>query len=213
VRTNVYIDGFNLYRGAIDGTPYKWLNLWKFCVQALPDNEIQTVKYFTAMVSERAADPGQVARQEIYIRALRTLPNVEIFFGSFVTHERMRPLANPPPRGQGPRFVKILDTEEKGSDANLAAHLVADGFEDLYDIAVVVTNDSDQVGPIQVVRTRLRKVVGMINPHPTASPALRKATSFIKHINQHTRLLAECQFPTEIIDARGRVIRKPDAWR
>jgi hypothetical protein len=210
VRTNVYIDGFNLFHGALKGTPFKWLNLWKLAVKTLPQNEIQTVKYFTAMISERATDVGQLARQEIYIRALRTLPNVEIIFGSFITQERMRPLVNPPKNA--PRFVRIFDTEEKGSDANLAAHLVADGFEQKYDIAVVLTNDSDQVGPIQVVRTRLRKVVGFINPHETASPALRRATDFVKHIKGHAGLLAECQLADEIVDSHGRIIRKPIGW-
>lgn len=210
MRTNVYIDGFNLFHGAIKGTPFKWLDIRAFCSRVLPDNDIQTVKYFTAMVSARGADTGQVSRQEIYIRALRTLPDVEIIFGSFMTQRRMRPLAMPP--SEGSRFVEILDTEEKGSDANLAAHLVADGYENKYDVAVVVTNDSDQVGPIQLVRTRLNKVVGFVNPHETASPALRHATDFVKHIRRHPRLLADCQFPDEILDARGKTIRKPFGW-
>jgi hypothetical protein len=210
MRTNVYIDGFNLFHGVLKQTPFKWLNLWEFCVKVLPRNEIQTVKYFTAMVSERATDPGQVARQEIYIRALRTLPNVEIIFGSFMTQERTRPLVSPPP--DGPRFVRILDTEEKGSDANLAAHLVADGYENKYDIAVLITNDSDQVGPIQIVRTRLKKTVGFVNPHEKASPALRRATSFVRHVRGHPGLLADCQFPNEVVDSRGKMIRKPAGW-
>ncbi|HXI14535.1 MAG TPA: NYN domain-containing protein [Thermoanaerobaculia bacterium] len=210
MRTNVYIDGFNLYFGSLKDTPHKWLNLWKFCVRMLPNNEIQTVKYFSAMVSERGTDPGQVVRQDVYIRALRTLPNVEIIMGSFLTTERMRPLASPPATGS--RFVKILNTEEKGSDANLAAHLVADGYENKYDVAVLVTNDSDQVGPITLVRTRLRKEVGFVNPHPTASSALRRATSFVKHVRNHPGLLADCQLSAEVVDARGRLIRKPSEW-
>jgi hypothetical protein len=27
MRTNIYVDGFNLYFGALKGTPYKWLNI------------------------------------------------------------------------------------------------------------------------------------------------------------------------------------------
>ena len=26
MRTSIYIDGFNLYYGAVKGTPYKWLD-------------------------------------------------------------------------------------------------------------------------------------------------------------------------------------------
>ena len=55
----------------------------------------------------------------------------------------------------GPRTVEILDTEEKGSDVNLASHLLLDGFDDEYEMAVVVSNDSDLELPIRMVRTRL----------------------------------------------------------
>ena len=41
--------------------------------------------------------------------------------------------------------------EEKGSDVNLATYLVADGFRDLYDTAVVVSNDSDLAEPLKLV--------------------------------------------------------------
>ena len=30
-RAYVYVDGFNLYYGALKRTPYKWLDLGKFC--------------------------------------------------------------------------------------------------------------------------------------------------------------------------------------
>jgi hypothetical protein len=59
----------------------------------LPNNPINRIKYFTARVSARAGDPGQPVRQDIYLRALRTLPNVEIIFGHFLTNTVKMPLA------------------------------------------------------------------------------------------------------------------------
>ena len=57
----------------------------------------------------------------------------------------MRPLAKPPVSGH--RYVEILDTEEKGSDVNLASFLLLDGFDDEYELAVVISNDSDLSSP------------------------------------------------------------------
>jgi hypothetical protein len=55
----VYVDGFNLYYGALKGTPYKWLDIRKLCELLLPNNHINQIKYFTAMVSARPHDPDQ----------------------------------------------------------------------------------------------------------------------------------------------------------
>ena len=62
-------------------------------------------------------------------------------------------MAQPPLTGS--RIVEVLDTEEKGSDVNLASYLLMDGFWDEYDLAVVVSNDSDLQLPVEMARTRL----------------------------------------------------------
>jgi hypothetical protein len=48
--------------------------------------------------------------------------------GSFLTHTVTAPLAQP---NGGQRFAQVLKTEEKGSDVNLAVHLVNDAWLDL----------------------------------------------------------------------------------
>jgi len=48
VRTNVYVDGFNLYYGCLKGTPYRWLDLDAFCHRLLPRDRIHRIRYFTA---------------------------------------------------------------------------------------------------------------------------------------------------------------------
>ncbi|MCL5998516.1 MAG: hypothetical protein M1546_21045 [Chloroflexi bacterium] len=85
--TNVYVDGFNLYYGAVKGTPYKWLNLAELCRIMLPQNQIISIKYFTARVEPRPHDPGQATRQQTFLRALRTIPNLTILYGHFLSHE------------------------------------------------------------------------------------------------------------------------------
>lgn len=86
---------------------------------------------------------------------------------AFFTHEVMMPLA-PPAKG----YQRVIKTEEKGSDVNLATNLLIDGFDNAYELAVVLSNDSDLLEPIKVVTERLGKPVGILNPHRVPSVAL-----------------------------------------
>src|ERR1035438_9723485 len=72
VKMNVYVDGVNLYYGALKKTPYKWLDLSCLCNLLLPHDTINRIRYFTARVSSYAHDPGAPNRQQIYLRALAT---------------------------------------------------------------------------------------------------------------------------------------------
>lgn len=118
MKANVYVDGFNFYYGAVKGTPYKWLDIAAMCRMLLPGDTIRRIKYFTAPVHPRPKDPDQRLRQEAYFRALRTIPNLEIILGTFLTHEVIMPLA-----GQTGKYARVIKTEEKGSDVNIATHL------------------------------------------------------------------------------------------
>ncbi len=50
-RTIIYIDGFNLYYGALKGTAYKWLNLERYFTMLRPHDNLHAIKYFTAIVT------------------------------------------------------------------------------------------------------------------------------------------------------------------
>ena len=207
-RTSVYVDAFNLYYGALKRTPHRWLNLDALCRAYLPGNDIVAIKYFTATVSARPNDPQQPARQQAYLRALSTLPNLEVIYGHYLSHTITARLANPV-AGQSP-YVKIIKTEEKGSDVNLATHLLHDAHLDHFDIAVVISNDSDLLEPIRLVRAELGKQVGILNPHKNPSRALLPHTDFIKQIRSGA--LAASQFPDVVVDGHGAAIHKPAAW-
>lgn len=206
--TNVYIDAFNLYYGALRGTPYRWLDLAKLCQFMLPKNEILQIKYFTALVKPRPSNPSKPLRQQIYLRALRTLPKISVILGHYLSHEVMMPLADSPP--EKPQYVKIIKTEEKGSDVNLATHLLSDAYENVYDIAVIISNDSDLAEPIKIVKDRLKKKVGVLNPHGRhPSQELLKHATFFKTIRRG--VLPKCQFPTTLTDVHG-IFHKPELW-
>lgn len=208
MRTYIYVDGFNLYYGAVKGTAFKWLDISRLCQFLLPKNQITKIKYFTALVTARPGDPDQPNRQQIFLRALRTIPNLEIIYGHFLEHPRKMILASSLP-GK-PQYVTVIKTEEKGSDVNLAAHLVNDGHKGLYKTAVLVTNDSDLVEPIKIVCSELHLPVGVLNPNPKQpSHELQKYATFVKPIRKG--VLAASQFPPVLKDANG-VFQKPPSW-
>ena len=212
--TNVYVDGFNLYYGALKNTPYKWLDLVETCRRLLPDRQINRIRYFTAPVVPLAHDQQVRDRQSSYIRALRTIPNLTIHYGRFSSNPfraPIYPLVYPSPTGP-PQTVQIQKTEEKRSDVNLATLLLIDCFDNEFDEAVVISNDSDLTLPIQYVGNRFEKQVGVINPHHRSrvSSELRQAATWTyRQINRS--VLENSQFPPVMADSNGE-FRKPAAW-
>ena len=204
LKANIYVDGFNLYYGALKNTPYRWLDIAKLCRIMLPRDTINQIKYFTALVNPRPTNPNQLTRQQIYLRALQTIPNLEIIYGHFLTHEIMMPLA-PPKSG----YVKVIKTEEKGSDVNLALHLLSDGYKNAYDVAVIVSNDSDLLLPVQFVKKELGKKIGILNPQKHPSKVLIANADFVKNIRRG--VLSKSLFPTTLTDSQG-MFTKPAIW-
>ncbi|MCA9789649.1 MAG: NYN domain-containing protein, partial [Cyanobacteria bacterium HKST-UBA05] len=216
-RTNVYIDGFNLYYGAQKSFPdCKWLNLLLLCRNLLPGNDIQVIKYFTARVKALPSDLDAPKRQDTYFRALSTVPEIEIHEGFFQTKKRMMPVVMPEeqetPSFQGKRkFKEVWDTKEKGSDVNLATHLIADAFMDKFDVGVVISNDSDLVRPIHFARKLAKKRIGVFKTQGNRGREIMKFASFSKTITRQDLLNAQFQNP--LTDPKtGREIHKPLSW-
>ena len=207
--TNVYVDGFNLYYRALKGTPFRWVDLRKLSQTLFPDDAINKVSYFTALVNPRPDNPGLNQRQLIYLRALSTITSLEVFYGTFRSGVIRRPLVQPIPGL--PSRVLVRDSEEKGSDVNLATRLLVDGFNGDYEQAVIVSNDADFTGAMQYVRNELGLKVTLVNPdRRRSSPKnLSNAATYIKRLwKSHLR---NSQFPDMLEDEVG-MIRKPLGW-
>ncbi len=162
MRAIAYVDGFNLYYRALRGTPYKWLNVVKMLALEFPDDEIAQVRYFTARIKGRPNDPDKPARQEIYLRALRTLPTVCLQLGKYQSYEEEMHVVNPTKGCPDP--VLVWNTEEKGSDVNLASWLLLDCFDKRMQKAIVVSNDSDLLTPLKTARNRFGVHVAVDSP-------------------------------------------------
>jgi hypothetical protein len=195
------------------------LDLVRFCRASLPGDHIHRIRYFTAIITERLGHPNASQHQLAYLRALGTCPNVTIDLGHFLTSRTRMRLVHPV-AGRG--TVEVWKTEEKGSDVNIATRMLCDAFDGDFDVAVIISNDSDLLPPIRVIRERFGYPIGVLNPQigfpdpatgrypkPSTSYALKQAVSFYRPVRP--RLLAASKFPSRLTDSNG-TITKPRGW-
>ena len=169
---------------------WRWLDLRKLGADLVaghsgwPAVTASRVIYCTARIRGDGSAPGP-REQEVYLRALRHSSSVdEIAMGNYVSRVATAPLATANKRGKPiltnpawPVMVKdgagaddpnatfmasVARREEKGSDVNVAAHLLLDVLQGQVDAAVVISNDSDLAFPVE--EARLRVPVGVVNP-------------------------------------------------
>ena len=207
MRANAYIDGFNLYHGALKGRPeYKWLDLRALSSRLLPaEYELDEVYYFTARVGHSTDDPGRPQRQDVYLRALKG--ECQPFF---YVKGRFQTKVHRLPRVGTDELVAVRQTQEKGSDVNLAARLVSDACEGRMDAALVITDDFDQEGALRMVREDWGRGLIVASPRGRVQLAEAVGSEFTKTIREH--LLRECQLPEMALDHEGHEIFRPRAW-
>lgn len=163
------------------------------------------VKYFTARVQPSPNDPNVNIRQDVYLRALQAhCPLVELHYGHFLRHRISMEHVNPPPHS-----VEVWKSEEKGSDINLALH-VLNAWQNAYDCAVIVSNDSGLAESSRLVKTQHKKLIGLVTPGAPirkTSRQLNQHANFVKPIR--TWMLKASQLPNPI---PGTTIHKPANW-
>ena len=78
--------------------------------------------------------------------------------------------------------MRVIKTEEKGSDVNLACHLLLDALRKDCDTAFVISNDSDLLEPIRIARREFGVQVGIGCPHKRPSYVLVQEADFVRPI-------------------------------
>lgn len=205
---NLYIDGFNLYYGLLKNTSHKWLNPVLLVQQILPYLDIQNTEYFTADITPFPSDPDKGNRQELYYRALKTVPNLTIVKGHYSVNPAKMPLCKGFPYKV--RMVDVMKFEEKGSDVNLATHLLRDAFKNVFHTAVVISNDSDLEEPIRICNKDLNKYIYVLNPQDGyPSKDLRLVAT--KQLTIRRPVPSSCLFPQKLSDSEG-IFNKPISW-
>jgi uncharacterized LabA/DUF88 family protein len=169
---------------------WRWIDIRALADSLLPPSwpgaTITRVVYCTARISA-ASNPSGHADQDVYLKALTAANSVDLIeHGTYVARVKRAPLATPDKKGRPilttsnwPIMVRDSNAkpvtaagfmvsyayrEEKGSDVNVAAHLLLDTLSGNIDAAVVISNDSDLRLPVQ--QARLRVPVGTVNPSP-----------------------------------------------
>ena len=219
---------------------WRWLNLRALAGDLLekhrdlwPAAEVARVVYCTARISGAENHEGQ-QEQDVYLRALRVSGSVdELSLGTYVTRTATAPLAVAGKRNKPilthPRWpvmiqrnggvpvpdavfmVSVARREEKGSDVNVASHLLLDVLTNVVDAVIVVSNDSDLALPVE--QARLRVPVGLVNPTP-GYPAGRLNASPDVGVGRHWWYqitgddLRSAQLPPIV----GKTIVKPPKW-
>jgi uncharacterized LabA/DUF88 family protein len=170
MRTVVYVDGFNLYYGALRGTAFKWLDLYALFQEHVlaAGTQLEQVRYYTAPVKGSSSDDRtSPQRQQRYLRALKAHRGnqIEIVQGFISRTTRMLRLADAQNGGARNQAVKVLQFTEKQTDVNLTADLISDAWNGRYEQAVVCSNDSDLVGALRALRRDHSGVmIGVVAP-------------------------------------------------
>jgi uncharacterized LabA/DUF88 family protein len=205
MKTIVYIDGLNLYYGCIKNTDFRWLNLGLFCESLLPKVDIAKIKYYYSLVQSRPDDPGVQSRQNAFIRALKTVPKLELVKGKFKPeHDKWVRLEN-----DRTKSTRVVIDREKRSDVNLAVQMVTDGFKNQYDFATVISGDSDLKEAFRIVSQELGKKIALIHPARDANSELARFASIKIPIREHH--LRDSQFPPVLRYGKSE-ITKPAKW-
>jgi len=201
-RVIAYVDGYNLYFGLREKgwKWFYWLNIPAMVSHLLkPHQTLVTTRYFTTIVKTPEA---KRRRQSVYLEALRTLPDLTIHYGHFLSDNVIC-------NNCGYRYITH---HEKMTDVNIAVELMADAYENRFDTALLVSADSDLVAPVRAVQTLFpdkRTVVAF--PPGRSSKALMQVAG--AHIHIGPDALSDSVFPDELAKPDGYVLRRPAEWR
>ena len=201
-RVIAYIDGFNLYYGlrSKGWQQLYWLNLQEVALNLLtPDQHLVFTKYFTAKIS----DPSDKQwRQNTYLEALGTLPDFQIYYGHYLEDTITC-------RNCGYTYTTH---HEKMTDVNIAIELLTDAFRDAFDVALLISADSDLVGPLKKIKNLFpHKRAVVVFPPGRQSYALKTTATAYTYLGR--TVLAKSLFPDEVVKPDGFVLQRPAAWR
>ena len=200
-RVIAYIDGFNLYRGMRDARldTCRWLDLPLLCDNLLlPDQKLELTRYFTTRVR---GNQSAHARQATYIDALLARGVIEIDFGHFLAKTRQcRSCDN-----------SWQQNEEKKTDVNIAVRMLDDAYDDRFDVAIVMSGDSDLVPPVQSIKNRFpeKRIIAAFPPKRHSSELRRVAHGCFTISDAKVR---QSRMPNPVTTADGRVLRAPAGW-
>lgn len=199
-RVITYIDGYNLYYGLKDQgwKRFYWLNLQKLSEQFLRQNQtLVKTKYFTTIVKQ---PENKRLRQQVFLEALSTISDLHIFYGHFLSDQITCQRCG----------HSYMTHHEKMTDVNISVELMMDAFQDRFDVAFLMSADSDLVAPIRTVHQLFpKKKVVSIFPPGYSSAALKLVSKGVLRIGRSE--LSKSLFPDQV--KKGSVVlNRPNSW-
>ncbi len=199
-RVNVYIDGFNLYH-AIDelsDDSLKWVDLQLLSKNIL--NKYQTlneVKYFSAFATWR---PDSYKRHRDYVAAIEK-QGVTVIMGRF-KEKRLQCKAT--------CKEAYVTHEEKETDVNIGAHLIADALSDRFDTAIIISADTDLAAVVRLAR----ELVGEEKMVYTVAPPGRFARGReLGHLFAITKGKIRASQLPDVVEVDAVKIMRPDKYK
>ena len=204
MRVAAFVDGFNLYFGMKDAgfKRFYWLDVVALARTLLkPDQRLVATHYFTARIRDNGRNVADQKRQNTYIEAL-AMQGVQCQFGHYLEK----------PRQCRRCHATWTDYEEKMTDVNIAIQLLNDAFDDVYDVALVISGDSDLTAPVRRVLQRYpgKRVIVAFPPRRYSSELKRWATGFVSIGDDKLRA---SQLPDTLTKLDGYVLSRPATWR
>jgi uncharacterized LabA/DUF88 family protein len=201
-RVVAYIDGFNLYFGLRSARwkRFYWLNLQTLAQNLLKaGQDLVFTKYFTSRVSYPS---DKERRQSTFLDALETLSDFRIYYGHYQANlQRCRKCGS-----------KVLVPSEKMTDVNIAVEMMSDAYQDLFDVALVISADSDLTAPVLAIKNLFPdKRVIVAFPPQRHSAQLERVAHGSFQIGRAT--IAKSLFPEKVPKADGFVLQKPREWK
>ena len=201
-RAIAYIDGFNLYFGLKEKSwkKYYWLDLQKLCLNLTKHEQVLvSTKYFTSNVVQ---PHKKMKRQNTFLEALATLKDFHIFYGKYQVNTWQCLACD----------ANIDVAKEKMTDVNIAVELLTDAFQDKFDVALIVSADSDLKAPIVKTKELFpdKKIVVAFPPSRYSSE-LEKVADATFHIGR--KKIADSLLPEQVTKKDGFMITRPEEWR
>lgn len=198
-----YVDGFNLYFGLKTSgfSRFLWLDVHALSVRLMNPARQSVVRtnYFTSRISD---PPDKVLRQGTYIEALQShRPELAVHLGKYQHTARTCPSCG----------HQQISHNEKMTDVNIACELLHDAFVDAFDVALVISADSDLSSPIQRIRSKFptKRVLLGFPPNRKSKDLRALANGVIDIKDKHLR---DCQMPATVRRSDGYALVRPPSW-
>jgi hypothetical protein len=208
----MYVDGYNFYYAIKSGRAkiplhLGWCDFGRLAREIIGDRGVLSkIKYFTAPVEDLGKSGGEGgserARQAIWLRAVRTIPQLEVIEG----------FHNPDQPRESVERKKWRT--EKETDVNIALALVLDAAKHVYDRAILLSGDYDQMPTVRALTDEWARRVEVWLP---PGQALGRWSAFgdnpLVTVHHLTADLLSRSRLRDSIPVTGGTIEAPKSWR